>query len=234
MPVYTNAIARARIQEANERLTERMSHISGKTGIDFSTLFSRAVNRTAETDDTETIQDIEQDMQEIADSEQPADAPAEAPVSMSWPKGQEAYASLIEKIAGEYGMDPVLISAVIQAESYFDPYAVSSAGAVGLMQLMPATAAGLGVTDSYDPEQNIDGGVRCLLGQIIRFNGDVKMALAAYNCGPYGLKERGVSDLNEPEQWELLPSETQRYLDNITSILSAMGRADLLESNYFS
>ena len=95
----------------------------------------------------------------------------------------------IAKAAEKYGLPESLIKGVIKAESAFKTRAVSAAGAKGLMQLMPGTARELGVTDSFDIEQNIDGGVRYLKKMIDRFDGDVKKALTAYNAGP-GTVER--------------------------------------------
>jgi hypothetical protein len=90
----------------------------------------------------------------------------------------------IQKAAAKYSLPPGLIRAVIRAESNFQVDAVSRAGARGLMQLMPATAKELGVTDSFDINQNIDGGVKYLRRMLDRFGGNVKKALAAYNAGP--------------------------------------------------
>jgi len=91
---------------------------------------------------------------------------------------------VIEKYARQYGVNQDLVWAVIRQESGFNPYAVSPKGAMGLMQLMPGTAALMGVTDAFDVEQNIAGGIKYLERCLSRFNQDVSLALAAYNAGP--------------------------------------------------
>ena len=94
------------------------------------------------------------------------------------------YDDPIRAAAAKYGVDASLVRAVVKNESGFDANATSPAGAQGLMQLMPATAAGLGVTNAYDPVQSIDAGTHYLKGQLDRFGGDVTKAVAAYNAGP--------------------------------------------------
>jgi len=99
----------------------------------------------------------------------------------------------IMQAAQTYDVDPALIRAVIQTESGYNPQAVSSRGAQGLMQLMPSTARWLGIEDSFDPAMNIDGGVRYLKLLLDRFGGKVSLALAAYNAGSrYVRKYKGV------------------------------------------
>jgi soluble lytic murein transglycosylase-like protein len=90
----------------------------------------------------------------------------------------------VQKAAAKYSLPPGLIRAVIRAESNFQVAAVSRAGAKGLMQLMPATAKDMGVTDIFDIEQNIDGGAKYLRRMLDRFGGNIRKALAAYNAGP--------------------------------------------------
>ena len=113
--------------------------------------------------------------------------------------------SLIEKYANEAGLDPNFVKAVVKAESSFNPNATSSCGAQGLMQLMPATAASLGVSNAYDPEQNIKGGVKYLKQMYDQF-GSYDLALAAYNAGPGAVQKYGG-----------IPpySETQNYVKKI-------------------
>ncbi|HSD51843.1 MAG TPA: transglycosylase SLT domain-containing protein [Candidatus Methylomirabilis sp.] len=125
------------------------------------------------------------------------------------------YAGLINQVALEEGVDPELVRAIIKAESNFDTYALSRRGARGLMQLMPGTAGRYSVTDIYDPEANIRGGVRYLRHLQDLFPGRLPLALAAYNAG-----EQVVLRYGRVPPY----SETQRYVDRV---LGAYGRHDL-------
>ena len=128
------------------------------------------------------------------------------------------YGADIHEIAREHGVSPALIEAVIRAESGFDPSAISSKGAAGLMQLMPKTAAALGVADRFDPRESIRGGVRHLRHLLERYQGSVVLALAAYNAGEGAVDtHRGVPPY----------PETQQY---VRSVLRRAGLADSLAS----
>jgi len=100
-------------------------------------------------------------------------------------------ARLAEEASRRYGLDPALVLAVVGVESGFRPAAVSPKGAQGLMQLMPRTAAALGVSDPLDPEQNLDAGVRHLEALLKLYNGDLTRALAAYNAGSGAVERHG-------------------------------------------
>jgi hypothetical protein len=97
--------------------------------------------------------------------------------------GPVDFERLVAEAAQRHGLDPALVRAVVGVESGFEPQAVSSKGAQGLMQLMPATARDLGITDPFDPAANLDGGSRYLSALVARYEGDLPKALAAYNAG---------------------------------------------------
>jgi soluble lytic murein transglycosylase-like protein len=101
------------------------------------------------------------------------------------------YGAEITAAARKYGLDPALLAGLVKQESGFNPTAGSPAGARGLTQLMPGTAAGLGVTNVLDPAQSLDGGAKYLRQQLDAFGGDVARALAAYNAGPGAVKRYG-------------------------------------------
>ena len=105
--------------------------------------------------------------------------------------GSADLAKLAEEASRRHGLDPALVLAVVAVESGFRPEAVSPKGAQGLMQLMPRTAAALGVQDALDPEQNLDAGVRHLESLLKLYDGDLKRALAAYNAGQGAVERHG-------------------------------------------
>jgi len=110
--------------------------------------------------------------------------------------------TIIQEASSKYQIDEKLIRSIIQTESNFNQYAVSHAGAEGYMQLMPQTARGLGVTDSFDSRQNIFGGVKYLRQMLNRYDGNTTLALAAYNAGPGNVdKYNGVPPFSETQNY---------------------------------
>jgi soluble lytic murein transglycosylase-like protein len=129
-------------------------------------------------------------IREIREDRKPA-LPAEAAAEPTWKTLAGPFVASVERAAREYGVSPALLVAMMRVESAFDPQAVSPKGAVGLMQLMPATADLMSVEDPTDPAQNIDGGARWLRQMLDRFEGDLDLALAAYNAGPETVSRYG-------------------------------------------
>jgi soluble lytic murein transglycosylase-like protein len=126
------------------------------------------------------------------------DAPAPVP--------PEQINQLVQQNADIWQVDPALIKSVIANESSFNANAQSPVGAQGLMQLMPETAAAMGVRNSYDPSQNVAGGTRYLKSMLDRFKGDTRLAIAAYNAGPGAVEKYG----------DVPPyAETQTYVGNV-------------------
>jgi len=135
----------------------------------------------------------------------PAAADSAAPLAAA-PVAPEQIDALVGSNAATWQVDPSLVKAIIANESGFNANATSKVGAQGLMQLMPSTAQSVGVRDSYDPGQNVAGGTRYLKGLLDRFNGDVRLAVAAYNAGPNAVEKYG----------DVPPyAETQNYVKNV-------------------
>jgi soluble lytic murein transglycosylase-like protein len=134
-------------------------------------------------------------------------APSQAPLSSS--NIPSAYADIINTACGRHGVDPALVHAIVKVESDFNPYALSRKGAMGLMQLMPQTAVVMNVGNSFNPHENIDGGVKYLRHLIDRYEGNLPLALAAYNSGETAVKK-----------WGTIPPypETQNYVQRIMKI----------------
>lgn len=118
----------------------------------------------------------------------------------------------VEQASKKYNVDANLIKAIIKVESDFNPNTVSSAGAKGLMQLMPENCKDLGVTDPFNIEQNIDAGTRHIKEYIDMFGGSIEMGLMAYNGGPGRMKSRGVESISDLYK---MPKETQNYIPKV-------------------
>lgn len=131
---------------------------------------------------------------------------------------ERVFHPLILKAANRYQVDLALIKAIIMAESNYNPKAVSKRGAKGLMQLMPKTAEALGVGDSFDPEHNINAGVRHFKNLLDQFDGDVKLALAAYNAGSRKVRKyRGVPPFRATRRYIKKVFEYHQYYKNQTA-----------------
>ena len=125
----------------------------------------------------------------------------------AYQRNKVTFLPMINAVAKQYQIDPNLLHAIIDTESAFNPRAVSRVGATGLMQLMPKTAKGLGVKDSFNPAQNIHGGTRYFSQLLSRFDGKKRLALAAYNAGPTAVVRAGNKIPNYPE--------TKRYVEKV-------------------
>lgn len=128
--------------------------------------------------------------------------------------GARKYNGYIRSAADRHGLDEKLIHSIIEAESNYNPSAVSSKGAVGLMQLIPETASRYGVADIFDPEQNIDAGVRYLKDLFSLYQSDLRSVLAAYNAGPEAVKKHnGIPPY----------PETERYVRKVLRLYNGLG-----------
>ena len=151
-------------------------------------------------------------------AEQTAPSPSqthpETPPSATQQYVPGTYGDIITSACSRHGVDPALVHAIVKVESDFNPYALSRKGAIGLMQLMPQTAVDWNVQNSFSPNENIDGGVRYLRYLLDRYEGNISLALAAYNSG-----ETAV------QKWGTIPPypETQNYVQRILKLYNGTG-----------
>ncbi|MDA8213317.1 MAG: lytic transglycosylase domain-containing protein [Clostridia bacterium] len=122
--------------------------------------------------------------------------------------------AIFENFASQYRLQPHLLKSVAKIESNFDPQAISKAGAQGIMQLMPKTAEGLGVKDTFDPIENIEGGAKYLRQLLDRFDNNISLALAAYNAGPGAVnKYGGIPPYKETQNY------VKKVMDNMVDLI---------------
>ncbi|TGL55587.1 lytic transglycosylase domain-containing protein [Leptospira kemamanensis] len=182
-----------------------------RTLVSFPDLLEKEWNRQNGNYDSKTSQPIPKDSIQLPFPE------SREPLSGKEQLGKTTSGSLletIESIAEAQGMDPNLVKAMVKAESGFKPKAVSPKGAMGLMQLMPDTAESLGVKDPFDPEENVQGGVKFLKGLMKEFK-DPEQAIAAYNAGPGAVKRyKGIPPYEETKQYV---SKVKRFYKDFSS-----------------
>lgn len=205
------------MRTVNDIYSEKVAHIQSRLegyaqrlGLEspaFTNVLVQAQDSlTQQTQDSEVADILAQNALTIAD--------AKSAPTASFSGSMATYESLVNQISAKYGMDAKLIKALIQVESGFNASAVSGAGAQGLMQLMPGTARSLGVTNSFDPAQNIEGGVKYLSQMLDRF-GDIRLALAAYNAGPGSIGSLGVTDANNATEYSRISSGVRGYVSKV-------------------
>ncbi len=154
---------------------------------------------------------MEREVKIIARGRSPSKAVKKPGASLD--QRRKEYEGVIHRIARQYHLYPELLHAVVRTESAYNPQAVSSAGAIGLMQLMPQTAKRYQVKNIWDPVENLRGGARYLRDLLDRFNNDLRLALAAYNAGENAVKKYGNRIPPYPE--------TQRYVRRVLQFLWA-------------
>jgi soluble lytic murein transglycosylase-like protein len=137
--------------------------------------------------------------------------------------------TLIDTISANHGVDPALVRAVIKTESNFNRWAVSGKGALGLMQLIPSTGRRYGVRDFFDPQQNIDGGVRYLKFLLGKFNGNLDLSLAAYNAGE-NLVERLGRIPSIPETTDYVRRVRSIYQGKSAAVVASSGSSAMMEA----
>jgi len=152
------------------------------------------------------IQAIKERFADIAGTGNNTDASFQQTLNKAIDEKENPFSELINTSSKKYGVDPNLVTSIIKAESNFNPNAVSKKGASGLMQLMPQTAKMLGVTNIFEPKENIEGGIRYFKSLLDEFNQNLPLALAAYNAGPDVVKK--INDVPPID-------ETKNYVEKV-------------------
>ncbi len=205
------------VQARIAAIQEQFGIPGGVPGMDFSQALQKEMNKAKAQTSSEAKAVAEAAAVKTAGAEQTeAKAPKEVRLTAYAPNtmggstmlADVSLSKLVHEAANKYQVDPKLVSAVAEVESGGDQAAESAAGAVGVMQLMPSTAAALGV-NPYDKQQNIEGGAKYLRQMLDNFGGDVRKAVAAYNAGPNAVKKYG----------DVPPyPETQEYVNKVLDL----------------
>lgn len=199
---------------ANSSENKLMTKKSSQNSEDVSDSTVRSGFRDPVTGQTVTYKDVAEKKDESTKTDKLGTATVSDRTTTADSMKKTKYDSYFKKAAKKYNVSESLLKAIAKAESGFNAKSVSSAGAMGVMQLMPATAKGLGVTDPYDPEQNIMGGAKCISQKLKEFNGDERMALAAYNAGSGAVRRYGG-----------IPSYCKTYVNRVQSYKRAFQAA---------
>jgi soluble lytic murein transglycosylase-like protein len=169
--------------------------LSGASGLSVNSALARELGvdllSGSDTSTVSTVTETSSDSSVVSTDGSSAEVLSESSSGSSDLVTSEELDEIFAEAAATYGVDEKLLKAVAKVESNFNASAVSSAGAVGIMQLMPATAAGLGVSDSYDARENIFGGAKYLSQLLAKYDGDTSLALAAYNAGSARVDQYG-------------------------------------------
>ena len=195
------------IQERIAQLQAQFGMPGNVPGMEFSKTLDKAIQRAGGTDQTQVVPEAG-NASKTGQAQSTKNALPAYSVNASLPLADQSLSGLISEASQKYKVDPKLLSAIAEVESGGNQDETSSAGAVGVMQLMPDTAASLGV-NPYDKQQNVEGGAKYLRQMLDTFGGDVSKAVAAYNAGPQAVKDYGG-----------IPpyKETQNYVNKVLDI----------------
>ena len=195
------------IQERIAQLQEQFGMPGNVPGMEFSKTLDKAIQKDGGTDKTQVVP-AAGNASKTGQAQSAKSALPAYSVNASLPLADQSLSGLIGEASKKYKVDPKLLSAIAEVESGGNQNETSSAGAVGVMQLMPDTAASLGV-NPYDKQQNVEGGAKYLRQMLDTFGGDVTKAVAAYNAGPQAVKDYGG-----------IPpyKETQNYVNKVLDI----------------
>jgi soluble lytic murein transglycosylase-like protein len=192
----------------------KLDGIAARTGVHACSAFGRILSSHLSEPASQSAKSLSTEQSESMAVDTPSAPYFLAGSEGSGQIGTAEYDDLIIEAAQSYGMDPALIKAIIYCESNFDAQAVSSAGAQGLMQLMPSTSASMGVTNPFDPQQNIFGGAKCL-SQLLEQFGDLRLALAAYNTGPARIQALNITDADDAYEYTKISGSVRGYVSKV-------------------